>query len=342
MKLRDYLPALKFGAKIYPEDLATGNPWANYWYVDADNGSDSANNGKSVDKATATVGQAITNAARGDVIFVRAKAMSTGATDPASYEENIVIPADKDMLSITGIGTGRTQGGLPQFKDGTGTTTAILIVRAPGCSIANIGFNGAGNTGGNILLDDDGSTKTAFGTTIDNCHFKNAKSSGAASTGGAIAWAATGNAWQVRIKDSLFYNCRAGIVVKNTTGSVPQDVVIENCDFTSSVNTNVDADIYIPDANGIIGLMVKKCNFGTVDVPAYATSQDAARYIKVGSATKGSIIDCNFACISQGTSAKTFGASGDAVIVPTTVRMAGCHGEAASDATGDAGDVFRT
>lgn len=342
MKLRDYLPALKFGAKIYPEDLAVGNPWAEYWYVDSDNGSDSANNGSSVNKATATIQQAIDNAARGDIIYVRAKAMATGATDPASYEENLVIPADKDMLSIIGIGTGRTQGGLPQLKDGATTTDPILTIRAPGCAISGLGFNGAGNTGGNILLDDDGSTKTAFGTTMDNCHFKNAKGSGNAETGGAIMWTAAGNAWQIRVTDSLFFNCRGGIIVKNTTGSNPTDIVIENCDFMATANTNVDADIYVPAANGMNGVMIKKCNFGTVDVPAYASSPAAARYIYLGSDTKGSIIDCNFACISQGTSAKTFGAAGTAVIAPTTVRMAGCHGEAASDATGDAGDVYRT
>jgi len=77
-------------------------------------------------------------------------------------------------------------------------------------------------------------------------------------------------------------------------------------------------------------------------VPAYATSPDAARYIELGTGTKGSLINCRFACISQGTGAKTFGAAGDACIIPTTVRMAGCFGEPASDATGDSGDIYRT
>jgi len=60
---------------------------------------------------------------------------------------------------LIGVSRGRTQGGLPQLKDGTETTAAILTIRAPGCLIANLGFNGSGNTGGGILLDADASTK---------------------------------------------------------------------------------------------------------------------------------------------------------------------------------------
>lgn len=63
-KARDYIPALRFGNKLYPEDLAVGNPWADYWYVDGDNGSDSANNGSAVDKSTKTIQKAVDNADR--------------------------------------------------------------------------------------------------------------------------------------------------------------------------------------------------------------------------------------------------------------------------------------
>lgn len=311
------------------------------YFVDADNGSD-GNDGLSPSSATKTIQQAIDLVSgAGAVIYIFPRAITALATDPVSYEETLIIGNDTPMLSLVGVRTGLSQGGLPQIKDST-ATEPILSIQAPGCVVRDLGFNGAGNTGGSIeLVDDGGTTYVSFGTVIKNCHFKNAKSSGNASTGGAIQWTSDGGAWQVHIADNRFYNCRAGIVLIGTSGSVPQDVVIENCDFTSSVNTNVDADIYIP-ASGIIGLMVKKCNFGTVDVPAYASSPAAARYISLGAGTKGSIMDCNFAAISQGTSAKTWGASGDAAIIPTTVRMGGCHGEAASDATGDAGDIFRT
>ena len=263
---------------------------------------------------------------RGDVVLVLPRLMAAGATDPTSWAETLIIAASQSNVSLVGIPINRTQGGLPQVKKGSGST-ALLTIRAPGCLIKNLGFNGIDATGGGILLDDDASTKSAFGTTIENCHFKNCQGSAAATTGGAIMWSAAGGAWQVRIKDCIFYKNRAGIVMKGTSGSIPQDVVIENCDFTSNVNTTVDADIYVA-ADGIIGLVIKNCNFATVDVPAYATSPDAARYIKLGAGTKGAIFGCRFACVSDTAGTEyTFGVAGTAAIIPTTVRIAGCFGE---------------
>lgn len=59
-KLRDYTPALKYGAKIYPEDIAglIGRPYVgNVVYVDGSGGSDNSG-GSSFDDALATVGAA--------------------------------------------------------------------------------------------------------------------------------------------------------------------------------------------------------------------------------------------------------------------------------------------
>lgn len=53
-KLREYIPALKYGHKIYPEDIAglVGVPFVgDVFYVDPTNGSDTANNGRSQDNA---------------------------------------------------------------------------------------------------------------------------------------------------------------------------------------------------------------------------------------------------------------------------------------------------
>lgn len=289
-------------------------------YVDGNRAS--SGDGSTWDKAYITIQEGITGAGGRGTVFIAPLDMAAGATDPGSYEENLVIAATHESLSLIGVTRGRTQGGLPQLKDGATTTDPILTIRAPGCLIMNLGLNGAGNTGGSILLDDDASTKTAFGTTIANCHFKNAKASGNASTGGAISWAATGGAWQVRIADSLFYNCRAGIVLKGTTSSRPQDVVIENCVFQSSANTNVDADIYLAGGSGINGLTIRDCEFSTVDVPAYATSPAAARYLDLTNCTNGILVGSRFACTG-----KTFGAAGNAAKIPATVRIAECHQE---------------
>ena len=57
-RLRDRLPALRYGYKIYPEDLAgmIGMPHVgDVFYVDPTNGNDSANNGRSQDNAKKTL-----------------------------------------------------------------------------------------------------------------------------------------------------------------------------------------------------------------------------------------------------------------------------------------------
>ncbi len=288
-------------------------------YVDGTNGSDSFS-GRSKAQAFATIQAAVTASAAGDVILVVPKAMAAGATDPGSYAEAIVVPATKAGLAIIGLGTGMTQGGLPQIKVGAGTAPN-LTVQAPGVLLANVGINGAGATGGGVLLDGDASTKDAMGFIARGCHFKNCKGSAAAATGGAVYWGSNGSCWQARIEGCHFYNNRAGIVLVGTGVSVPQDVAIVGCEFVGEPNTAVDADIFLSGGSGMIGLLIDDCRFGTVDVPAYATAPSAARYIDVTDC-KGSISRCTFACTG-----KTFGAAGDAALIPTTVRLSACYQE---------------
>lgn len=301
-------------------------------YVDGTNGSD-GNNGFSWTQAKATIQAAVTAAGAKGTVFVAPKAMAAGATDPASYEENIVIPATHESMAIIGVSRGRTQGGLPQLKDGAITTQHILVIRSPGCLVQSLGFNGAGNTGGGILLDDDSSTKTAFGTSIIGCHFKNCKGPTAnnAATGGAICWSANGGAWQVLISGNKFYKCAGDIVMLGTSQSVPQDVVIENC-VMSGPAANVDCNIYVA-ADGINGIVVDNCVFG--QLPALGGTND--RYIKMSAGTVGMITNCTFGCQTSGTGGtiKTFKSGGTAGDFPTTVHIARCFGQSiTADATG--------
>lgn len=307
------------------------------WYVDGTNGT-SGNNGKSWTNAFATIQAAIDAASKGDTIYVTAKDITDQTGDPNSYEENLIIPNTASSLSIIGVSRGRTQGGLPQLKDGSGTTTAILIIRAPGCLIANLGINGAGNTGGGILLDDDYSTKSAFATTIQNCHLKNCKGATATDsrTGGAIMWSAQGNAWQCRILGNHFYKNAGDIVLKGTGNTRPQDIVIEGNFFQSAVTSVCDSNIY-GAGGGFQTVAILNNIFG--DVPAVG-SGSIALYIDL-TGTQGGVLAGNlFGQEVQGGSKKTFGASGDAAKIPETVIMAGNYGEA--DTEGDSGYVYRT
>ncbi|MCH8163443.1 MAG: hypothetical protein IIA99_05055, partial [Proteobacteria bacterium] len=74
-KLSDYLPALKYGAKIFPEDIAgmIGLPHVGeIIYVDPSAGSDTANSGTTQDDALKTVATAFGKATSGnhDVIII--------------------------------------------------------------------------------------------------------------------------------------------------------------------------------------------------------------------------------------------------------------------------------
>lgn len=232
------------------------------WYVDGTNGG-SGNDGKGWNTALDTIQAAVTLAGPGDTIFVTAKDLTDFTGDPTSYAETIIIPAATSNLSIIGVSRGRTQGGLPQVKIGAGAV-AMLTVRAPGCLIANMGFNGAGSTGGGILLDDDYAAKSAFGTSIIGCHFKNCKAHATqAANGGAIMWSAQGNAWQVLISGNNFYKNVCDICIIGTASTVPQNVVIENNQFSDSP-ANTTCNIWTDTSGFGGGLVINNNTFGAL------------------------------------------------------------------------------
>lgn len=290
---------------------------SNIYFVDGDNGAD-GNNGLSPANATKTIQKAINLAvAHGGVIYVKAINMAAGSADPGSYAETLIIPATSSRIALIGITPNRTQGGLPQIKKGSGSA-ALLTIRSPGCLVANLGFNGAGSTGGGILLDDDSSTKTAFGTTILNSHFKNCAGSTATSskTGGAIQWSAAGNAWQVLIKNNRFYKNVGDVVLIGTTRSVPQDISITDNEFSDSASST-DSNLYLAAGSGMTGLTIARNIFGAY--PALVSGA-VASYMDLTGCT-GTMANNFF-----GSTGKTFGAIGN-VKISTTVLMAGNYQE---------------
>ena len=331
-KASNYIPALRFGHKIYPEDLATPMTFGDYWYVDGDNGTDSDNSGASISKPLKTIQAAIDAASQDDVIFVKALDWEAVETDPNSYAENLNIPLALSGLQIIGVGTGRVQGGLPQIKVGATTTSPLLTMNAPGCSIRNMGINGYGGTGGGVLMNDDaGATMTTFGTTFENCHFKNCVPSTAtnAATGGAIMWSANGGAWQTRIVGNRFYKNVGDIVLIGTSNSVPQDVIIEDNVFSGPA-ANTDCNLYLKGGSGMNGVIVRNNEFTAF--PALGGTND--RFIDM-TACVGMLVGNSFATSTT----LTFGATGTGAIIPTTVFMPKNYRETT---TGVSSEVFRT
>ncbi len=188
----------KDGQVTFENGFNSSNDGGQIWHVDGSLSTGNAN-GRTWKDAMTTIQAAVTAASAHDTILIKPKLITDATGDPTSYAEVIIIPFGTHHLSLIGIGRGRTQGGLPQVKLGSGSN-ALLTIRASGCLIKNMGFNGSGSIGGGILFDDDNSTKAAFGTSIIGCHFKNCvATTTTAGSGGAIMWSSAGNAWQVRI-----------------------------------------------------------------------------------------------------------------------------------------------
>lgn len=284
------------------------------WFVDGDYGLD-GNSGRTPSTAFKTIAAAIednTEIQPGDVVYVFPRTIASTASDPVSYAETITI--DTAHVSLIGLGNGRVQGGLPQIKIGSGTTPMINIT-ASGVLIQGIGINGAGSTGGGIVITDDG-TDQVIGTTIRDCHFKNCKCHATnGSLGGAIYWSSAGGGWQVLIENNTFYKNVADIVLVGTSQTVPQDVVVKHNVFSGPA-ANVDANI-LTEGSGINGLTIDNNVFPCF--PAIGSGSNATILDLTGSV--GILSNNAFACTG-----KTFGAAGD-VLVPTTVLMANNYQE---------------
>lgn len=303
----------------------------NILFVDGDYGND-GNPGTSPSGAVKTIGQAVSLAVMGATIYIKPRNIAAGGTDPVSYAENVVIPATKPGLALIGCGDGPAQGSQPQIKKGSGAS-AMITVRSPGCFIYGLTLNMIGSTGAGILLDDDGSTKTAFGTVISQCVFKG--NANKTNLGGSVCIGANGGAWQLLIKGNHFVDCSTGINALGTAQAALKDIVIEDNLFYSFANTDVDADIMFNVGSFGSAITVRNCEFETVDVPTLAGGV-TARYIDLTGCTNSALVGCRFAC-----SAKTFGAAGNAAKIPTTVRMAGNFQEVAAGA-GATGEIGRT
>lgn len=299
----------------------------NTWFVDGDYGSD-ANSGTSPDEAMKTIQAAVTKAAAdGGIVYIKTMDMAAGATDPSNYAEAVTIPAGSSKMALIGIGNGRVQCGLPQIKPGGAAHTWAITVNAPGCLIANLGINGNSAAGapinGGVLLNSNGATGTisATGTTITNCHFKNCAGTTVTDcrTGGAIDWTANGDCWQVLIKGNRFYKNVCDICLKGTSNSVPQDVVIQDNIF-SGPTASVDTNVYIAGGSGMTGVIVDNNTFGALGTLGSAVVK------RLISATGCTGIFSRNMCETVG---KTYGAAGDAGLVPTTMMLAGNYQDAA-------------
>jgi hypothetical protein len=224
-KARDYIPALKYGNLIYPNDLAgmLGLPSVgNVWYVDAGSGSDTANSGTAADDAFLTVGQALSAmSADNDDVLIIASTNSTGRTT-----ETGAINWNKRRTHIVGNGplrkiNPRNGIGFPALGG-----SVCFTVSATDCSFVNISI--ASFTDNNVLVD-----VTAAYNSFDHVHFQGIANDTTGDDTAARSLRITG-AGEIIVSNSTI---GVDTVTRSTTnaslevtGSCPRNQFI-NCDF---------------------------------------------------------------------------------------------------------------
>jgi hypothetical protein len=314
MKLaHNYETELKYGAKILPSEIANYGitTFGNVWWVDGDNGVDT-NNGQNASTAFKTISHAVSAASAGDTVLIKPLKITALSSDPVSYTDNVVIPNSKPGMSLIGVSGDITQGGLPQIKV-SAAASPIIQVKAPGCTIANLGIDGSGGTAsGLVFWEDNGTTAYAFGGSVLNCHFKNCRGTSAtdSTTGGAVYL--LGTPWQMRIAGNVFYKNVGGIVGRPSYTDV-QDIVIEDNVFSGTVGT-VDSYIYLSGTTAD-GVVVRRNIFASV-LPNLSSGA-VKRYVDLTGCT--GIFTENYVCSTDTTSG--WGAARAAGKIPTTVGM---------------------
>jgi hypothetical protein len=321
---------------VYSQNLSTGYIKGNKWYVDGNVAG--SGDGKTWEKAVKTVQEAVNLASANDVIFVAPK--TPGIWDPVAYAESVIIPYTKPLLSIIGVSPAPVYGAMPLIGVTAGTDPCLTI-RAPGCRISGLSFSATGATsGGGICLDDDGSTKAAYGAMSDNCYFYECLGGKLVAAGGAIYWSANGGAWQLRVLNNYFMSNSGGVVLLGTGGSRPTDVLIRGNTFASWVNTQIDCDIYLAGGSGAQGVVIDRNHFATVDGPN-ATEDHYMNLTGCERLVSNNLFSCKSGSeeppLSFGATTHT-GAK-----IPAEVRLANNWGEAAVGSKGNAwGGVYRT
>ena len=314
------VPYMNLNGAIMP--LGGSVSFGNAILVDGDNGSDTDTR-----LPYKTIQAAVLAASAGDKIYIRAlKPSTTGVSagtsdDPPGYVGNITILPAQVNLSLIGVGGGLNQMSQPCIRVGTTTTAPLITVQAVGVTIANLTINGSAGTGGGIKLDAVAGVSDAGGLVVTGCHFKGCQGAATVAGRGGGIWYSGGGSWYVTIADCDFFKCRVGIAdIGNNSVSVPKDLKILGCRFWSDSNAGVDCDIDLKaGGDGVTGVMIDSCRFGTVDVPAYATGLGyKSRYLDLTGCTNGHMSNCTFACTG-----KTFTAAGDAALCPATVRKSG-------------------
>jgi len=252
-KASSYIPALKFGHKIYPEDIAgmIGLPHVGeIFYVDATAGSDTANAGKRQNDALATVSAAEDKCVSGnhDVVIVAPTGGSGRTADTAA------IVWDKRFTHLVGSAAPAAINPRAGISFGSAVVSPCLTISNNGCIFKNLTLGQFNDV--NVLV-----TLTGNENYFGNVHFAGI---GNATTGDDAAGRCIAMSGA---EENLFENCTIGIdtIARSTTNT--------SLELASASTRNIFRGCRFPIyADNAGALFVKAAS--AADVDRFALFQD--------------------------------------------------------------------
>lgn len=295
MKLaRNYIPALKFGAKIVLDDLENAgvHTFGNVYWVDPTNGSDSYD-GKTKDTPFATISKAYATVTSGnhDVIFLSAN---------AAHAQTAMLDITKSRVHFVGLG-------LRDGSIGLGARARVTMgVTTAATDIAVMKNTGTGNTFHGIKFDsantvDESLYAVAEGgeyTIYEGCEFYKSTdldetaAAEVLNNGDSCQWVNCTFGSTVNIVADNKIRPNMLLTRETITGKVCRDNVIQNCLFLVKAAGTEPVRIYGANATDVERmLLVKNCTFLSNSLgaatPAHAVGFGAAQ-------TQGTVLlqDC--------------------------------------------------
>jgi len=208
-KEKNYMPAVKYGARWYPEDIvgAGGGTKGEYWFVDGDRSV--GGGGGSWEDAFSTFGAAVSALGDDDVIYVA----------PGNYNEGVTHTITESNVKIFGAQSGRgvaTEPTLASYVSGSDEGDEdLLILEGDNIEVAGIRFL-PGNGYWGIRA---GETTNATNLWVHDCYFYSGAQGGAKGVEMGRRDGTQGNAVSMLVENNTFFKCGTGV---NMDGSRAQ------------------------------------------------------------------------------------------------------------------------
>lgn len=309
-KARNFIPSLKFGHKIYPEDLAGGmGLFGDTYYVDFANGANT-NPGTTIEKPfkTLTAAHSAATTNNGDVIYVN-------GTTGTHVQEDTMLTWSKNRISVIGIGPSGAVDPQPEIQL---STAGNLLTDA-----ATIKVTGYGNSFNNLYISNAGTGSTACVTALwdagennvyNNCQFAKFSDLNVAAVSHVEA----------RGDTSTFRNCkfgvdwvtvsaaRFGLHIKGTGGSARmKHNIFEDCYFVVASSSGDYEHIHVYDTNSLaFNNIWKNCVF----MNALISSASAAIIDDAVNSVSG-LVEGSLFFVNPATNSTSFCSTADQVIV---------------------------